>query len=81
MLDRRQVIYTYYLCPHNNNNVVVLYTFVAFFPIDVTIKEGARDSTYRAFLKPALKRKNLRVVRYAIVDKVLKKLFQVESIQ
>lgn len=42
----------------------------AFSPIDTTTKMGQRASTYHAFLKDILTRKNLKIVRYAMVDKV-----------
>ncbi|XP_035705373.1 oxygen-dependent choline dehydrogenase isoform X2 [Folsomia candida] len=42
-----------------------------FSPIDTTTKNGQRDSTYNAFLRNAMNRKNLNVVRYAVVDKIL----------
>lgn len=48
----------------------VSFQCIAFYPVDVTIKDGIRWSTYEAFLKPALVRSNLNVVRYAAVKKV-----------
>ncbi|XP_021962123.1 oxygen-dependent choline dehydrogenase-like [Folsomia candida] len=43
----------------------------SFSPIDTTTKMGQRASTYHAFLKDILTRKNLKIVRYAMVDKIL----------
>ncbi len=41
-----------------------------FYPMDVTIYQGERESTYRAFLKPALNRGNLVVSRFSRAIKV-----------
>ncbi|MCF6775826.1 choline dehydrogenase [Thiotrichales bacterium 19X7-9] len=42
-----------------------------FSPMQMTIENGIRCSTYQAYLKPALKRKNLMVITKALVNKVL----------
>lgn len=47
--------------------------------MDVTIYQGHRESTYRAFLHPILGRENLIVSRYSRVIKVCTYVF--ESIQ
>lgn len=49
--------------------------FIAFYPIDVTIKDGKRWSTYKAFIQPVLGRNNLKVVRYAHVKRVRRIMF------
>ncbi|OXA50883.1 Glucose dehydrogenase [FAD, quinone] [Folsomia candida] len=41
-----------------------------FYPMDVTIYQGHRESTYRAFLHPILGRENLIVSRYSRVIKI-----------
>ncbi|CAG7729117.1 unnamed protein product [Allacma fusca] len=42
----------------------------AFMKMDQTSKEGYRCSTFVAFLKPILKRKNLHINRYAFVTRI-----------
>ncbi|TXR53482.1 choline dehydrogenase [Reinekea thalattae] len=42
-----------------------------FGPMHMTVKNGVRWSTANAYLKPAMKRKNLTVVTHALVHKVL----------
>ncbi|OXA62734.1 Oxygen-dependent choline dehydrogenase [Folsomia candida] len=42
----------------------------AFVPIDHTMKDGRRWSTYNAFIQPVLHRRNFKVIRYAHVTKV-----------
>jgi len=37
----------------------------------MTTKDGKRSDTYTAYLKPILHRKNLHVIRYAHVQKIL----------
>ncbi|CAL8097205.1 unnamed protein product [Orchesella dallaii] len=41
-----------------------------FSPLDFTQKRGARFSTYRAYIKPALHRQNLVIFRYSLVTKI-----------
>ena len=43
----------------------------ALAPINITTKDGQRMSAARAFLRPAMKRRNLRVVTHAQVTRVL----------
>lgn len=42
-----------------------------FGPMHMTIKNGVRWSTANAYLRPAMKRKNLQVITHALVHKVL----------
>ncbi|ODM98588.1 Glucose dehydrogenase [FAD, quinone] [Orchesella cincta] len=41
-----------------------------FSPLDLTQKRGVRFSTYRAYIRPNLRRKNLVIYRYTLVTKV-----------
>jgi len=42
-----------------------------FGPMHMTVRGGIRESTSRAYLRPAMKRSNLTVLTHALVDKVL----------
>lgn len=42
-----------------------------FGPMHMTIKDGVRWSTANAYLKPAMKRPNLTVIKHTLVEKVL----------
>lgn len=42
-----------------------------FGPMHMTVRGGVRESTSRAYLRPALKRKNLTVMKHVLVDKVV----------
>lgn len=42
-----------------------------FGPMHMTVRGGVRESTSRAYLRPALKRRNLTVMKYVLVDKVV----------
>ncbi|WP_116963025.1 choline dehydrogenase [Fastidiosibacter lacustris] len=42
-----------------------------FSPMQMTVKKGVRNSTAKAYLNPVIKRKNLTVIKNALVDKVL----------
>lgn len=46
------------------------FSFEAFSPMDLTIKNGHRHDAYSAFIKPIIDRKNLKIYRYARVTKV-----------
>ncbi|XP_035707941.1 glucose dehydrogenase [FAD, quinone] [Folsomia candida] len=46
------------------------YQTSTFVPIDHTMKDGRRWSTYNAFIQPVLHRRNFKVIRYAHVTKV-----------
>ncbi|XP_035705374.1 oxygen-dependent choline dehydrogenase isoform X2 [Folsomia candida] len=41
-----------------------------FAPVDFTVNHGKRASTYHAFLKEAMPRTNLKIMRYSTVDKI-----------
>lgn len=42
-----------------------------FGPMHMTVRKGVRESTSRAYLRPAFKRSNLRVIKNLLVDKVV----------
>ena len=42
-----------------------------FGPMHMTVRNGVRDSTSRAYLRPAMKRPNLEVVTHTLVRKIL----------
>ena len=42
-----------------------------FGPMHMTVRGGVRESTSRAYLRPALKRRNLTVMKHVLVDKVV----------
>ncbi|WP_396586730.1 choline dehydrogenase [Bermanella sp. R86510] len=42
-----------------------------FGPMHMTVKNGRRWSTANAYLRPALKRKNLKLVTHALVEKII----------
>jgi len=42
-----------------------------FGPMHMTVRGGVRESTSRTYLRPALKRKNLTVMKHVLVDKVV----------
>ncbi len=42
-----------------------------FGPMHMTVRGGVRESTSRAYLRPALNRKNLTVMKHVLVDKVV----------
>ena len=42
-----------------------------FGPMQMTVRDGVRDSTARAYLRPAMRRSNLDVVSYAKVQRVV----------
>lgn len=42
-----------------------------FGPMHMTVKDGVRHSTTEAYLRPALSRKNLNVVKNALVERIL----------
>jgi len=42
-----------------------------FGPMHMTVRGGVRESTARAYLRPAMKRKNLTVTTSALVDKII----------
>jgi choline dehydrogenase len=42
-----------------------------FGPMHMTVKGGFRESTSRAYLRPAMKRKNLTVITDVLVDKII----------
>lgn len=42
-----------------------------FGAMDMTVRGGVRESTSRAYLKPAIDRENLTVIKHALVDRVM----------
>ncbi|MEM6301737.1 MAG: choline dehydrogenase [Pseudomonadota bacterium] len=42
-----------------------------FGPMHMTVRDGVRESTSRSYLRPALQRRNLRVLKRVLVDKVV----------
>ncbi|MAN62493.1 MAG: choline dehydrogenase [Parvibaculum sp.] len=42
-----------------------------FGPMHMTVRDGVRESTSRAYLRPAMKRRNLTVLSKTLVDKVI----------
>ena len=42
-----------------------------FGPMHMTVRGGVRESTSRAYLRPALKRRNLTVMKHVLVDKIV----------
>jgi choline dehydrogenase len=42
-----------------------------FGPMHMTVRDGLRESTSRAYLRPAMKRPNLTVMSHTLVDKVM----------
>ena len=41
-----------------------------FGPLDMTVRDGVRSSTANAYLRPAMKRRNLKVVTHALATKI-----------